>query len=149
VHEPDREGTTARTRTVRVRVRVEAELTAPPADEQAESEVDDDEADRSLRRLLNPLRKSGAEEEDRKTEREQRRRMPKAPGEAELPGATSGALLSARHERRHGDEVIRVGRMTESEKDRDSENDPDRSAVGGCGESLVEAEHRITAPTSS
>ena len=142
VHEPDREGSPARTRTVRMRVRMEAELTSAPADEEAESEVDDHEPDRRLRPLLNPLRKKPVEQQDRKPEGEQRRRMAKAPRETELAGATSRAVPSTRNERRHGDEVIRVGRMTQSEKHRDSENDPDRRAVGGRGDPLVEAEHR-------
>jgi hypothetical protein len=34
--------------------------------------------------------------------------------------------------------------MSQSEKDRDGENDPDRGAVRGGGDSLVEAEHRLT-----
>ena len=89
----------------------------------------------------NPLRKKGTEEEDGKPEGEQRRRVAESPGKPELPGAASRALPSARHERRHRDEVIRIGRMAQSEKNRDSENDPDRSAVRGCGDSLVEAEH--------
>ena len=91
---------------------MEAELTASPADEEAETEVDDDERNRRLRRLLNPLRKNAVEEEDGKSEGKQRRRMAKAPGKTELPGTTGRALPSARDERRHGDEVIRVGRMT-------------------------------------
>ena len=69
--------------------------------------------------------------------------MAEAAGKTELAGATSGALPPARHERRHGDEVIRVGRMTKAEKNRDSENDPDRSAVGGGRDALIEPEHRI------
>jgi hypothetical protein len=129
-------------------VRVEAELIAAPADEEAESEVDDDDSDRGLRRLLDPLRKKGTEEEDRKPEGEQRRRVAKAPGKPELAGAASCALPSACDERRYGSEVIRVGRMAESEKNRDSDNDPDRSAVGGCRDSLVETEHRITSARS-
>ena len=36
----------------------------------------------------------------------------KTPGKPELPGPASRALPSARNERRHGSEVIRVGRMT-------------------------------------
>jgi hypothetical protein len=34
--------------------------------------------------------------------------------------------------------------MAESETNSDGENVPDRHAVGGGGDSLVEAEHRIT-----
>jgi len=40
--------------------------------------------------------------------------------------------------------MIRVGRMADSEKNGDGENDPDGRVVGGCGDSLVETEHRIT-----
>ena len=141
MQESDRERSPARPRTVRVRVCMEAELTAAPADEEAEGEVDDDEADCRLRRLLNPLRKKAVEDEDRKPEGEQRRRMAEAPGKPEFPGPTSGALPSARNERRYRNEVIRIGRMTQSEKNRDSENDPDRSAVGKRRDSLVETEH--------
>ena len=111
MHEPDREGCPARPRTVRVRMRVETELTAAPAKEEPEREVDDDDSDRRFRRLLNPVRKNAVEDKDRHPEGEQRRRVAEAPGEPELPGAASGALPPARNERRHGSEVIRVGRM--------------------------------------
>jgi hypothetical protein len=77
VHEPDREGSPARSGTVRVRVSVEAELAATPA---TKGEIDDDESDRGLRRLLNPLGKNTVEEEDGKPEGNQRRRMDEAPG---------------------------------------------------------------------
>jgi hypothetical protein len=78
-----------------MRVRMEAELPAMPADEEAEGEVDDDEANRRLRRLLNPLRQKAVEDEDRKPEGEQRRGMAEAPGKPELPGPASGALPPA------------------------------------------------------
>jgi hypothetical protein len=54
-----------------------------------------------------------------------------------------GALPPARHERRHGDQVIRVARTTQPEQDRERKDDPDWSAISGSGHSLVEAEHRI------
>jgi hypothetical protein len=37
--------------------------------------------------------------------------MAEAPGKTELPRPTRGELASARNERRHGNEVIRIGRM--------------------------------------
>jgi hypothetical protein len=123
---------------------VEAQLTAAPAKEEPEREIDDDESDRGLRDLMKPLRKKAVEQEHRKPEGKQRHRVAEAPGKPELPGTASRALASARNERRDGSEVIRVGRMAQSEKNGDSENDPDRSAVGGCGDFLVEAEHPIT-----
>ena len=89
-----------------MRVRVEAEAPAAPADEEAEGEVDDDEADRRLRRLLNPLRKEAVEDEDWKPEGEQRRRMAETPSKPELP-ARRAARSGARNERRDGNEVIR------------------------------------------
>jgi hypothetical protein len=39
--------------------------------------------------------------------------------------------------------------MAQPEQNGDGENDPDRSAVGGCRDSLVETEHRITSPETS
>ena len=112
MHEPDREGSPARAHIVRVRVGMNAELTAAPADEESDGQVDDDEPDCRLCPELDPLRQVGAEEEDGKPEGKQRQRMAKAPGETELLGATSAALASARHERRYGEEVIRVRRVT-------------------------------------
>jgi hypothetical protein len=140
-----------RVRTVRVRVRVEAELAPAAADEESEGEIDDEEADRGLRRLLHPLRKEAVEEDDRDPEGEQRRRMAEAPGKPQLPGTARGALPSARNERRHGSEVIRVGRVAETEKDSDGDDNPNGSAVGEGRDPLVETEHRITscaAPSS-
>ncbi len=83
------------------------------------------------------------EEEDRQAEGEQRRRVAKALGKSKLPGAAGGALRSARYERRHGGEVIRVGRVAQPEEDGDGDDDPDRGAARGGGDALVEAEHRI------
>jgi len=97
---------------VPVRVHIKAELTASPADEKPYGDVDDDDADRRLRRLLSQLRKSAVEKDDRESEGKQRRRMAKAPDKTQLPRATSAALASARNQRRDGDEVIRVGRVT-------------------------------------
>jgi hypothetical protein len=123
---------------------MEAELTAAPAEQEPEREVDDDEPDRALGPVLNCLRKEAVEEDDRKPEGEQRRRVAKAPGEPELAGAGRGALAAARDERRHGGEVIRVARVAEPEQDGDGENDPDGRAAGRGRDSLVETEHRIT-----
>jgi hypothetical protein len=92
MHEPDRERCPARTRTVRVWVRMKPELTVAPANEEADGEVDEDDSDRALRRLLNPLRKKAVEEDDRKPEGEQRRCVAEAPGEPELAGAATGML---------------------------------------------------------
>jgi hypothetical protein len=94
--------------------------------------------------VLNCLRKEAVEEDDRKPEGEQRRRVAKAPGEPELAGARGRALAAARDERRHGGEVIRVARVAEPEQGGDGENDPERSAAGRVRDSLVDAEHRIT-----
>ena len=144
MHEADPEGCPARAGAVCVRVRMEAELAAAPAQEQPEREVDDDESDRRLGDLLNALRKNVTEEQHGQPECEQRHRVAKAPGEPELGGTARRAFPAARDEGRDGGEVIRVGRMTEPEQHRDGKNHPDRSAVGDFGDSLVQAEHRIT-----
>jgi len=64
-------------------------------------------------------------------------------GRIEGPAARC-VLPPAGNKRRYGGEVIRVSCVAESKQNCDSENDPDRCAVGGCRDSLVEAEHQIT-----
>jgi hypothetical protein len=94
--------------------------------------------------LLNRPWEQAVEEDDRKPEGEQRRCVPKAPGKPKLPGAARCALPPAGNKRRYGSEVIRVSCVAESKQNCDSENDPYRCAVGGCRDSLVEAEHQFT-----
>ena len=68
--------------------------------------------------------------------------MADAPREPELSRPASGALLVACDERRDRYQVIRVGRVTEPDQDRDGQHDHDRRAVGRRREPLVEPEHR-------
>jgi hypothetical protein len=91
--------------------------------------------------VLKSFRKEAVEEDDRKPERNQRRRVAKAPGESKLAGAGSGTLTPARDECRYGGEVIRVGRVAKTEQRGDAERDQERGVVGDCRESLVEPEH--------
>jgi len=92
--------------------------------------------------LFDLLRQEVVEEEDRKPEGEQGRRVAGAPGEPEFLGAASSALPAARGECRHS-EVVRVARVAQSEENGDCEHDPDRGAVGESVDSLIEAEYRI------
>jgi hypothetical protein len=123
---------------------MEGELTSPPPEKESQGQEDDDEPDRALGRVLNPLRQSTLGEDDRSPKDQERRSVTGAPCKSELSGTASGALPGARDEGGHGSEVIRVGRMANSQRYRDGENDPDRSAVGEGRDSFVEAEHRIT-----
>jgi hypothetical protein len=129
---------------VRVRVRMEAELTAAPANEEPEGEQDDDETDRALGRVLNPLRKKAVVGTIGSPKANSVAACPAPQAKPELPGTPRRVLASARNQRGHGSEVIRVGRVAQSEQNGDHENDPDRGASRQRGDSLVEAEYRIT-----
>jgi hypothetical protein len=61
----------------------------------------------------------------------------------EFAGAGSGALAAARDGRRHGGEVLRVGRMAKTERGGDPEHDHERGLRRRPREPLVEPEHRI------
>jgi hypothetical protein len=123
-------------------VRVEPALA--PAVQQADGERDDDEADERLGATLHRVRQVPIGEHDRDAERDERRRMAEAPREAEPAGAADGALGLRGHERRHGDEVIRVARVAKPEEERDRDYHERGATVAQGDDQLVEPEHRAS-----
>ena len=111
---PTAKSSAPRPRSVRMRVRMEAEFPAAPADEEAEGEVDDDEPDRRLRRLLNPLRKEAVEDEDG-SPKANSVAMAETPGKPELPGpATARSSRPLATSVVAANEVVGIGRVAES-----------------------------------
>src|SRR5262245_19920585 len=123
---------------------MDVEAAAPPAVEEHYREHDDHHPDRGLRIALERLRQVPLVEDDRYAEHEQARAVAEAPDEAEACRAAGGAFLSARDQRRHGGEMIRVRGMAEAEHERDDDHDQQRGAVGHRGDLVVEAEHHAT-----
>ena len=66
-----------------------------------------------------------------------------APPGAELGGGARDPVAARRDERRHRRDVIRVGRVTKAEQDRDEEDDADRGSVGETCDPVVEPEHVV------
>ena len=117
------------------------EPAAPPADEQPDGEADDQEPDGGLRSLLNRLGQIRLEEDDRQAEGEERRRMADSPGEAEPRGEPRRPLAAGGDQRRHGGEVVRVGRMAEAEQDRHADDGEQGGAAREVCDPVVEPEH--------
>ena len=123
-----------------VGVCVDVEPAAAPPAEQAYGEGDDRDGDGRLGEVLHRRGQILAEDEDRKPEREEREPVTDAPRQAEPCGGGAGPPVRAGDERRHGGEVIGVGRMAKAEQDPDEQNEPDRGAVRERGP-VVDAEH--------
>src|SRR5437868_1185806 len=119
---------------------VAVEPALPPAQEQPQREHDDHDADERLRSTLRRVGQVAAEEDDRKPEDEQRRRVPEPPGEPEdrRPARRPDAL--ACDDRRDRDEMVRVGGVAQAEQERDGE-DYERPPAAERGDCLVEPEH--------
>ena len=126
---------------IAVAVHVGVEASAPPADQQAHGEDDDDRADRHLGRALQAARQVGAEEHDRQPEREQRGGVAEPPGQSERRGATGPAALVRQQERGDRREVIGVGGVAQSEQHRHEQHDEQPAAAAQLRDRVVEARH--------
>ena len=67
--------------------------------------------------------------------------MAETPEDAQLGRAAPGSFPSGRDEGGDRRDVIRVGRVTQSEQRGNEEDDEDRAAVRHCGDVIVETEH--------
>jgi hypothetical protein len=123
-------------------VRVDVERTLPPLDQQPHGEQHDDRADQGFRGLLDDVGEERSQDHNRDAEREHRRRMAKAPSCAEPRCGPRCALARARDERRHRHEMVRISRMTQTERERDADDDCRTVAAGQAAQELVEAEHQ-------
>ena len=146
VHETDPEGAERRADgmpvlLVLVRMSVQVEVAVPPADEEPDREEHDQRRHRGLGALLHALRQELLEEQDRQAEQHERERMTEAPEHAEPRRARLDALLARGDERRHGCDVVRVGRVTEPEQCRDEDHDEDGASAREVHDRVVEAEH--------
>ena len=68
---------------------------------------------------------------------------PRPQDEAEPRGGARRPLAAGGDERRHGGEVVRVGRVAEAEQDRDADDDEQRGAVREVRDPVVESEHQV------
>jgi hypothetical protein len=98
---------------------VGVESSRSPAHKQPDSKRYDDEADEDLGDLLDSGWQIRAEENDRKSQDEERDRVSCPRRKAEEAGAPQRTLGLAGDQRRDGNQVIRVGRVPKAEEKRD------------------------------
>jgi len=99
-------------------VRVKMELALNPPEEEPCRENDDEKPDSGLGDPMHRRRKPAAKEDKRKTESKKRGGVPQAPGQAQTPRFFRPIPLLVQQESRYGREMIRVGRMAQSEEQR-------------------------------
>src|ERR671919_1470024 len=126
-------------------VRVNVEEAAPPSDDEPHRQVSDCHCDRAFGELLHALRQIPVEHEDRDAEREERRRMTESPGRPQGCGRAGRPLSRAGDEGRDCGDVVRIGRMPQTEQDGHEDDDPGPGTFGVRSDELVKAEH-VNAP---
>ena len=108
-----------------MRVRMKVEVAAAPANQQSDGKEDDQGGNRGLGPLLEALRQVRLEEQDRQPENDECEGMAEAPEDAELGRAAAGSFPAGGDERGDRRDVIRVGRVTQSEQRGNEEDDED------------------------
>src|SRR5690349_13051131 len=99
-------------------VRVKMEVTLNPSEEEPCRENDDEKPNSGLGDPMHLRRKPAAKKDNRKTESKERRGVPEAPGQAQTPRFFRPIPLLVQQESRYGREMIRVGRVAQSEEQR-------------------------------
>lgn len=125
--------------TVGVMVGVEPGL--PPAPEEPDRKRHDYDADEHLGAALDGERKTGSEENDRQSNREEGARMSASPEETKERRPPSRTSWVSGHQRGDGYEVVRVARMTKAEQESHAENDHQPVSFAQRNDEIVEPEH--------
>ena len=120
---------------------MQVEEAAAPAHEQPEREQRDHHADARLGGRLHGFRQVGLEDDDRQPEGEEAGRVPEAPGESEASSRAGGPVAAGRDQRRDGGEVVGVGRVAETQYDRDDDHQRQGRPVREVRDPGVESEH--------
>lgn len=134
-----------------VSMAMRVELAAPPAHQQTHGQNHDNDADRQLGRAGHGLRQVPPEEDHRQAAGEERDRVAQPPGQAQHAGA-AGAVASVaipEHQRRERGQVVGIGRVPQTQQDRDGERHA-LTAAQSCQprQPIIETEHDVTLPHS-
>ena len=99
-------------------VRVNMEVALNPPEEEPCRKNDDEQPDSRLSDPMHRRRKPAAKEDHRKSEGKERGGVSQAPGQAQTPRLFRAIPLLVQQESRHGREMVRVGRMAQSQEQR-------------------------------